>query len=255
MSVAVVPPEAEEAVDPVAEARGKLKEARTARARAIDALGRAKAASGRARALAADLDAEVERHVAQGKRVTARRREDLKSMLKAGKAPGFEQLAEVPKLAAARAEAESRRDAAKQALEELSHDEQAAGEALRKAEANVAEAVVGVVAAQATGMAHEIIDLEAQAADLHERIGYYADFLAQFVKPKAGSALHHALGGMTFERNGRPMRRSLAHMEGWRAWATALSENPDAELRLIDELAEAERVGLEILSAGRRGCD
>jgi chromosome segregation ATPase len=189
--------EADEAADPIAEARSRLKEAMASRARAVKALEAARAASGRARALTADLSAAVEKHAGVARRVTTRRTEDLKAQLKAGKSASFEDIAEVPAIEAKRLEAESRRDAAKAALEELQRDEAAAENELQRLTAAVPLAIKAVVRAHADELAGQILSLEAEAQDLHERIGVFgaASFIAAFLKPENGSELHSVMTG------------------------------------------------------------
>src|SRR5208282_1983223 len=160
-------------VDDVAEARGALREAFASRAKLTKALDKAKAASARAKALVSELEAEVERHVGAGRRVTAMRTEDLKATLKAGKAPSFEVLAEVPAIEAKRLEAESRLEAAKAAEEELKRDESEAEGALAAAEAAIKEVIKAVMLAEAGAIADRILDLEAEADELRLQIGIY----------------------------------------------------------------------------------
>jgi hypothetical protein len=255
MSVAVAPPEAEEAdIDPVAEARASLKAAFAARGKAAKSLEAARAATKRAAVLLGELAAEVEKHAAAGKRVTAMRTSDLKATLKAGKAVSFEQLAEVPKIAAQRMESESRRDAAKQALEDLQADEVAAQTALAEAEAAVETAIKGVVLAVAAGMADEVEDLEAALADLKERIGLRTYALGEILGSALTSQLAHIMSGANWLTNGPEMRRSLAHSARWKAFGLALATDPAAELR-FDPPEAAEAAGLRMLGANRRGYD
>ena len=255
MSVAVVPPEAEEAdIDPVAEARAVLKEAFASRAKAAKSLESARSATKRATLLVGELAADVEKHAAAGKRVSAMRSEDLKQALKTGKAVSFEQLAQVPQIAAKRMEAESRRDAAKAALEDLQRDELEAEAALKQAEAAVETAIKGVVLAVAAGMADKVEDLEAALADLRERIGLRTYALGEILGSALTSQLAHIMSGANWLTNGPEMRRSLAHSARWKAFGLALATDPAAELR-FDAPEAAEAAGLRMLGANRRGYD
>ncbi len=204
----------------------------------MKALEAARAASGRARALVADLSAAAERHLAAGKRVSLTRAGDIASALKANKVPKFETVAEIPTIESARLEAESRLVAAKQALEELSRDESAAEAALAAAEANVTGAIKSVVLAEAEAIADEIETLESEAADLHEKLGIRTYFVGQFLAPfgtelaRTSPSVARVMAQPIWETNGKPMKRCFAHMERWKAWAAALAEDADAQLKL-----------------------
>jgi len=226
--------EGEALVDAVEEARAALRDSFKARTRSVKSLEAARAATIRARALVADLSGELEKHVHAGKRVSAMRTDDLKATLKAGKAPSFEVLAEIPAIAAKRAEAESWLTAAKQALEELSRDEAEAEAELQRSQASVTAAIKNVVQAAADEMAERILDLQAEADDLHERLGIYGSlgFLSRFLDPKNGTALSLAMSGQVWGFNGPEMKRSAAHQVKWQAFAKALETDPNVPLGL-----------------------
>lgn len=239
--------EAEEAEAPVEEARAALRAAFASRTKAAAALEKARAATIRAKALVGEQAAEVEKHVHAGKRVTARRTDDLKVALKAGKAPSFEVLAEVPALAAKRAEAESRLEAARGAEAELKADEATAASSLSAAEANVVSARTDIVLAEAQGIAERIEDLEAEAAELREQIGLGSYALGRILGASLTPALARAMSGQNWLTNGFEQRRALAHSVQWQDFYNRLASNPDAELS-FDPPAAAEATGLRMLS-------
>ena len=243
--------------DDVAEARDVLREAVKARAKAVKNLEVARAGSARGRALVAALAGEVETHERASKRVTARRTEHLKAALKTGKAPSFEQVAEVPAIEAKRLEASSRLEAAKAALTELERDEAEATSALAAAEGEIKQAVKGVVLAEAEAIALELIELDAEAAQLHEKLGVRTFFLGQFLAPfgtelsRTSPLVARGMSGVVWGTNDKPMRRSLAHMETWKTWVAALAKDPNSVLR-FDEREDAEAAGLELLAENAR---
>jgi len=222
------------AVDAVAEARGALREALASRAKLTKAVEKAKSAAARAKVLVSELEAEVERHVGAGRRITVRRTEDLKATLKAGKAPSFEVLAEVPAIEAKRLEAESRLAAAKVAQEELQRDESEAEGALAAGENAVPAAVKGIVFAAATELAERLLELQAEVDDLHERLGINGSrgFLSHYLGPKNGTALSQTMHGQVWEFNGPEWKRSAAYQVKWASFAKALEHSPDAVLEL-----------------------
>jgi hypothetical protein len=203
--------------------------------------------------LVSGLVGEVEKHQIAGQKVTLRRTEDLKATIKSGKAPSFAAVAELPQMAQARLESESRLEAARAAASELRADEAAAEAELARAEDEIKAAIRAVVGAVATELAEQIIDFEARASELHERLGAHSGFVSQFLKPEPGSALHHVMSGLQWELNGPPFRRSLAHSARWKDLADRLLADPDAELSFAAPSA-AQIEGLRLLS-NRKGYD
>ena len=98
--------------------------------------------------------------------------------------------------------------------------------ALQRAEAAVPEAIKAVVAAEASELAERILDLEAEAAELHEKLGIFGApvFLPQFLKAavRERAPLRNDWAGLGTERRTMETERcSLGKMEAIRRRARA----------------------------------
>ena len=230
----------------IAAARARLLEAHDAHAEANAALDAAAHAASSARAFLSGIKQEGDRFAEIDRGISTSRAKELKAALKGGTTPTFAAVPALPRNAAARADAENRLEAAKLAVAELEADERDAELVAKAAKAELAAAVLAVIAAEAHAIALEVERLELVAQDLRARIGGSYSAVDQ-----AGACLAETTKRVisSTDRTDVVVRNMAAWCVAqaanatWKAFASALVTNPAAELNFQTELVAAAKAG------------
>ena len=166
-------------------------------------------------------------------RIAAERAAALKAAMVAGLSPSFADVPALTQNSAERSEALNRLNAATQATAELAADASAAERNAKAAKDELAAAVLAVVAAEADAIAEKILELEAAAFALRQRIGCEFGYLDQAKAPLSlrTIALLRSNGSTTImARNTPEWRASEAANAAWMSFTALLANDPNAEL-------------------------
>lgn len=234
-------------------ARSVLRRALQDRDRARDARDEAKAALQGADAVVAESSKELARLTKARDVAEAAHASEIASAIRRGKTPNATMPDAVINAQHALSESESRNRMAVTARATIASELVAAEAAVKRAEAAVTSAAFSVLVAEASPLADKLWEALAQLLDIRDALaglpslpahfvpGALPSLPAQLVNAVAdASAMEYALGLI------RPQRTILAAppqaiaATRWRAYLSALAENPDAKLA---DIATEERPG------------
>lgn len=201
---------------------------------ASDRLVAAEATAGRAREFVRNIERSIEGFAEIDARISNERASAIKAAIADGQEPTFALSAELTAAVAARAEAENRLAAARQAAATLVGEHVEAQTAERTAKQNVEAAAAAVAASEVEAIAVEIERLDAAAMTLRVSLGGGTGCnVAQLAG--LGEASKRVLAGNDRTniviRNETPWRQAVAFDDRWQAFVKALAADPEAVLK------------------------